>query len=413
MDSQGVLQSVELNRIDDSVSGVGDIYLRQRNVVSCGIRKDNSLTKYMGLRRDFEQAGECQLEFSVESIEIEGKNQTIDLSKNEPLNSIATNLGSMIVYHNRQVNRQIIPIRSDIQDFRFMFRVHLPGLKARYMPQYDEYWFFSKADGSFRFRFGVPVVLDLQTFMQVEDEDSVLPGLLNWEIIRDGDDLIYIKTPGPNWGRYQLPALVGVDKATIFSTTADGMVDNFEADWDTNRNAVTGSNVADASHVDNDAVSVKSVGPKISRTFFYFDVSGESGTVSSVNFSIYGYVNAGSEYSVQLGTQGASLATTDFDSFSGNTYGQSSSFAINQHNPVTLNAQGISDLQVQIGSGTFKACCREYTYDYSNGGWGNVACGVTFADEELTTKDPYLEITYAAAGGIVPQAMHHYRQQRV
>lgn len=399
MDSAGKLQPIQLDQVENAVSAIGDISLRQKNVVSCGIRKDGSTVKYMGLRPDHNQhTGIEQLEFSIESIEIDEKSQSLDLSKNIALSPVAVNLGGMIIYNNRQVNRQIVPVSSTISGFRLIYRIHTKGLTVKHIPSLNEYWFFSKADNGFRFRLKPPVVLDLETFNPVEGEFEYLPGLVNYDLIQDGDDWLYIKTPGPNWGKFELPAIVGIDVPTAYSETADGRVACTNADWATCRAAATGSNVYDTEANSARSHAVQTGATTINRGFYYFDVSGESGTVSSAFIALYGSLNAQDEVYLMLGTQAAALTTADFDSFTGSYIGLSSSYALSQFNEVALNAQGISDLQTQVGSGTFKICGR-VGQDYNNVGWGIKQAGSYFSESSSTTRDPYIEITYGAASG--------------
>ncbi len=197
--------------------------------------------------------------------------------------------------------------------------------------------------------------------------------------------------------------------ANIFSETSDGRVYYSNADWDTCRNAATGDTAVSNETAIREAMSVGA--SAIWRSFFYFDVSGEAGTVSSVTFNIYGYDRDHTEISIQLGTQGTPLTTADYDSFAGNSYGQSSSYAINQYNVISLNAQGISDLQTQIGSGIFKLCAREYINDYLDVGFAVAQNGCFYSDYVGTDRDPYIEITYGV-GHNVAIIEHHYRMMR-
>jgi hypothetical protein len=73
--------------LEEKTTGVGQSYLRSKNIVSIGFRKDSNPKKYLGLRPDINQkSGEEQLEFSLVSINFDGENIPINLSKNEVVN---------------------------------------------------------------------------------------------------------------------------------------------------------------------------------------------------------------------------------------------------------------------------------------------------------------------------------------
>ena len=180
IDSLGNLNPIEIDRVDDTVSpniGIGDIFLRERNVISCGIQKSDSLFKYMGLRPDFNQhLGKEQMEFTLVTLEIDGRAQPLDLSRNIPLTPTMMDLGSLIIHSTRQWTRQYVRVPGDAEDFKFVFRIHLEGLSPVFRPDLDQFWFYSKADQSFRFRYPKPSVIDPQTLMSVrylEDDQEI------------------------------------------------------------------------------------------------------------------------------------------------------------------------------------------------------------------------------------------------
>jgi hypothetical protein len=138
----------------------------------------------------------------------------------------------------------------------------------------------------------------------------------------------------------------------------------------------------------------------IVRSFYFFDVSGLSGTATAVSLNIRGITNAESDVSAQLGTQADPLTTADYDSFTGSSYGNTSWST--GWNSITYNATGISDVNGQIGSGTHKVCCREYTHDYSDSTpTGQNRNGCYFADSGGTDNDPYLDITLITASQMI------------
>ena len=201
-----------------------------------------------------------------------------------------------------------------------------------------------------------------------------------------------------------------------------------------------------------------------SRTFFEFDLSGESGTVSSAYFRVYvdnvgtnatnestiyvvnataladGHADYGNVF--EIGVEGVWANLTkehqliydqkfseqkrkvicnncdrsgintmgwnhaDYGNvFSSGTtigtlLGSGESTTTDGYLNITLNSAGISALNSAVGSGTLTIGCMGY-YDYNNSapplGGDLASIKFTFADYTGTSRDPYLNITYAAA----------------
>ena len=147
-----------------------------------------------------------------------------------------------------------------------------------------------------------------------------------------------------------------------------------------------------------------------SRTFFEFDLSGESGTVSSAYFRVYVDnvgTNATNESTIYV-VNATALADGHADYgnvFSSGTtigtlLGSGESTTTDGYLNITLNSAGISALNSAVGSGTLTIGCMGY-YDYNNSapplGGDLASIKFTFADYTGTSRDPYLNITYAAA----------------
>jgi len=200
------------------------------------------------------------------------------------------------------------------------------------------------------------------------------------------------------------PALnLGYDTLTAYSTTADGVTSNqFNTDFATTRNAATGTGYLATGTSSGTAIacySTTGTSRLMRRSYFYFDTSSIStNTISAAVFSLYGVVNNGSSVSVQKGTQAATLAAADYDSFTGNSYGNTTGWSTTGYNDITLDATGLSDINK---TGETKYCAREYTYDYLNSDPGDAmhANGCYYANQSGTTNDPKLVVTHAAAGG--------------
>lgn len=406
-DAQKILWPIDLPRIDESQSlnsDIGDIWLRQKNVVSCGIRKDSSLLKYLGLRHDFEQAGEAQLEFSDPIIEIDGKAQDVDLSKNIFIDPVTTDLGSLIIRSTRKSTRQFVKMTKPINDFHLMFRVHATGLTMQYRSDLDEYWFFSKADGKFRFRFPKPTVMNLNWEQVLDYDGDPIDELVSHSLVQDGEDWIYAKVPGPNWGNADLPEQFLIDKATITSEAGDvwALRDN-QATWAGARDNATSRVFNDTdSHKTNVMQALDDGQFDVRRCFFGFDVSGEVGTaINPSTLSFQGDIDVGDVISITPSTHDDPYVNANFNDITHTAYDTIGSWVAFARNVFTLDAQGLIDLNAAVGSGIFKVSLRENDHDIADVAPSSAAFqgGVYFSEDVSGTKDPFAEITVAAGGG--------------
>jgi hypothetical protein len=146
------------------------------------------------------------------------------------------------------------------------------------------------------------------------------------------------------------------------------------------------------------------------RAFFEFDLSGESGTVSSAFFRVY-VDNLGTNATNESTIYCINATTLDGDhtdygkvfKATGTTLldfiGSDQSTTTDGYLDITLNSDGITALNNNIGSGRVTIGCMGY-YDYNNSapsiGGDYVRIKFTFADNAGTYKDPHLNITYAA-----------------
>jgi len=417
-DGQGNLNPIQIGQITSSSSAIGDVYLRSQNVVSVGFRQDANPEKYLGLRPDFNQAtGEEQLEFSLESVKIDGRAQVCDLSKNQIISPIRVDLGGMIIQSTRQYTRQMVKTSGEVNDFQVEFKIHLKDLKIEHRVDLDEYWIYSDK-GEFRFRIVKPCLIDPVTMRPIhwtfdENGNPLEPlDLVSHDLIDNGDGTYtYIKTPAPDFGRIELPEGFLIDAEIVYSETSDAWVRHQDPGetWQTVRNAATGIAVDTNDH-DGPIGVVSEFGGNYTydRSFFMFDLSVLSGTVSAVSLNIYGVNNAQTSVSAQHGTQGDIVTVEDYDAFDGNEYAHVA-WALAQYNVFEFNEQGESDISDALG-GTAYICCREYTKDYLNVEPGaNQYNDGYFSDEEGTDYDPYLEITLEE-GVSIPVFMHHYQQ---
>ena len=146
-----------------------------------------------------------------------------------------------------------------------------------------------------------------------------------------------------------------------------------------------------------------------SRCFYEFDLSGESGTASSVSLNLYSDnqgTDATNERTLYI-VQATALAdgNADFGNvFSSGTtlgtfFGSGEITTTEGYHTINFNSGGISAVNSAVGSGTLTIGAMGY-YDYNNSapslGGNTVKQKQWFADYTGTSRDPYLNITYAA-----------------
>lgn len=132
MDSENNLNPIDITYVMSSSSNVGDILLRDKNVVSVGVRQDNSTEKYIGLRPDKNQStGDEQLEFSIIDIDFDGNNITPILNLNNKVNDNTLELGNIYVSSNRNSTTQMVKVDTAPSNFMVKYKLHLKGLNIR------------------------------------------------------------------------------------------------------------------------------------------------------------------------------------------------------------------------------------------------------------------------------------------
>jgi len=340
------------------------IYLRDKSIVSVGIKKADDPYKFVGFRPDEKQDGSEQFEMSLESLEINGKSQTINLSTKTVVAPVAYNLGLIIVRSTRQGSRLCLPLTNADDGFKISFRCHLThGMRIEYRELLDEYWVY-RSDGKFFLRLCKPILLDPTTGEPLfyEDEPGKYNNLVKHSLQDLGDGtFLYVKEPTEAFGKVELPENFLLDADTVYSSTADGYVYNASSGtWSTVHDAFGGTAVSNSSHYPYSMSTSYSGGPTILifRSFFYYVLTGLSGTVTACSEFLYGYSQNGSTVMAQLGTQSATLAAADYNAFSGSSFGNTAAWSLTGYNEIAFNAGGISAAQTALG-GTMKICNRE------------------------------------------------------
>lgn len=395
----------------DTVTSAGSISLASKGIVSVGIKNADNQYKFIGLRPDEKQDGTEQFEICPELLEINGKSQTIDLSTRTAISSITTKYGSNLYVQRARQRLRIMMLADDTcESFKMTLRLYLTGLKVEYIEALDEYWIFN-TDGKFRFRLGKPYLVDPVTMNPLCDkfgnpyQNTVKHSLT--EVVKG--EYLYVKEADKGFADVKLPKSFLIDADTVYSSTADGAVySGAQSSWETARGLTT-ANVNSTLTYYPAGASYLNPSYYINRLFYYYNVSGLSGTATAVDEYLHGTTIEESSISSQKGTQADTLEAADYDSFSGSEYGHVST-AQSQYNIIAYNAQGISDVNGLIGSGTHKSCIREYAHDYANSQPSALyRNNCYFSDEDSTTKDPYLYVTMGGGGSPVflPNIMKH------
>ena len=404
----GRLLHIDPASILDTASTIGQILKREKNVVSVGMRKADNAFKYLGLRPDFDQAnGNQQLEFSLQSIELDGKSQSIRFDRQAAVDPVTMDRGSLIIQSTRQRTRQMVRATNKISDFRITFELHLKGLNILEIPDLGEFWIFDQ-NGNFRFRIVQPRIIDPVNLQPVTDQDGRPLNFVQHRLEQaPNGKVFYIKEPAPGFNPAALPADFFIDADTYYSSTADGYIYNSHIDWSAVRNAVAGSGISSTvSSISNGMWGwFKSATSEywVVRSFFYFNTTG-IGSPASGTINIHGYNNGVAGVTIQKGSQSDTLVTADYDAFSGSLWGSVDTWTTSAYNAITLNAAGLTE----IVNGITKVCARDKSYDYQDSPPGTAyGSGCYYSDNSGADKDPYLEIqidpeanvTIALSGG--------------
>jgi hypothetical protein len=206
-----------------------------------------------------------------------------------------------------------------------------------------------------------------------------------------------------DWEYYDGDGYVKVSYVDYPASNADGLVRNYNSNFTTARDALTGNFHNDSNAYYTPAIATYYSGGvyNIYRTFLYFNlfyawagITGVELHLKASDDGLTGYYAVG----VQQGQQAASLSNDDYDAFTGALFG---TFNINA-SPVdvnlTLNTDGFNYIEsVRVAGGIAKLCLREYDHDYLNSsgglGWGGYF-GVYFSEQGVEADRPFLRLRY-------------------
>ncbi len=212
--------------IKDTSSNIGNILLKDQNVISVGTRKDSNPSKYLGMRPDNNQHyGTEQMEFSIKEIIINGDNQDIDLTKNDVLDSTTTDLGNVVVENSRNYLRQLVKSPSNLNDFKITFKIYIRGMyllnsvnKDGSVNKNNRNRFHFKTLEGRHFIIDVPQLLD--------ENFNTIPSFLDHSMTDNGDGTYtYIKFPTDYQKSEGMPGDVKyIDAIISWSALKDGYI---------------------------------------------------------------------------------------------------------------------------------------------------------------------------------------------
>ena len=201
---------------------------------------------------------------------------------------------------------------------------------------------------------------------------------------------------------------------SIYANSADGTINSgIQTGWADARGATTGT-AATTGATEQEAISVYKFSGRgadqfrVHRSFFWFDTSAISTTVSSATLKLKflttreGSANAIVVASTAFGGDGGStLSDGDFDALDFGTAYTSEIDTSNTstYTSITLNATALSAMQNQD---VLIIALINYAYDYNNEEPEDATTRVkvTFADQTGTSTDPVIE--YTAATPAIP-----------
>ena len=211
---------------------------------------------------------------------------------------------------------------------------------------------------------------------------------------------------------------------SIFSNSADGTISSgIQSDWESAREATSGTVSSTTGATEQDAISVYAFAGRgatqyrVHRSFFFFDTSGISNTVSSATLKLrFGTTREGSANAIVVastafgGDGGTALADGDFDALDfGTTYtSEINTSNTSTYTSITLNATALSDMQ---NNDVLIIALINHAYDYNNEPPedANTKVKVTFADQTNTSTDPVIEYTAAATTPFIGMKSGKYK----
>jgi len=428
----------EWEDIDINFNDISNKYICDKNNVITEIKGDKSTTDGIVLKFSENQILKISLlKVEYDGIDLLNGTSFNNLSKEEKNSFICTFIsGDGQIEYKQTKNRFSIFAKANklIEDFSIEFEFSLTGISCsnnkniiggeiHYITDNNGVFNFVDKDDNFVFRIKSPFFID--------SANNISNNIIH-TLYESNGKLYYTKVPS-NDGKNDLylaiyPIYIDI---TITSDTSDGRVFLCEQEsWEDVHDTLVGSSVDTTGTVFT--FGILSFLNKVDdyclyRAFFSFDTSsiGGSSTITSAILYIKGSLDNSETHTAmcQKGTHGDSLVVGDYDSFTGNLYGQ---FNLNSGDGDGVwnsddwnlcDLDGSTDLPGgDSGSngyddiektGTTRICVREYTYDYKDsdpGAPANEYFNIYSAEED--GSEPYLSIEYTTSTAIPPTELY-------
>ncbi len=417
------LNPINVSIVESSSSSIGGIYLRNKNIISVGHRNSSETYKYLGLRPSQNQtSGSEQLEWSLNSAEINGSNINLSLGQNEEIDAVTRKLGNVHIVSNRQRTSQLVEIPSSttVTDFSITFTIHLTGLRIANTINSETGFYEQDSRGRYRienehgdFRFWIvrPILMD-DNYDWVYDETKDY-WLTDHSLKLNSDGTYeYIKKPSPDmlFNSVSLPASVKfIDSTTIYSESEDFYAGDFRnsgGNWADLRNDT--SSPGGGAYMNTGTTTGQALAHKktngfkyIRRVYFHFDTSAVTNTPTAGTLKVYATdtdSSTNSDFVVCKSTDDGSPAEDDMDAID---FSVAYSDVITRGNSAgyktfTLNSTAFSDI---ASLSLFKCGVCEEPHDKDNdepdasSTEQKFLMTIRMSDYTGTGSDPYIEIT--------------------
>ncbi len=199
--------------------------------------------------------------------------------------------------------------------------------------------------------------------------------------------------------------------ATVYASES-GYAQRYRPEsWSTVRDNANATTVNAAIQRTGNAISVLHTAGRgsnaysVVRSYFYFDTSGITGTISSATLKIYGYsASAADVIAIKStafgGDGGTALAAGDYSAidFSTAYSAELATWSTSGYNDITLNATATADIK---NNNAFIVCLVEHDHDYADSAPSStsIQTGLYFEPYTGTSFDPYIDYTLATGYG--------------
>jgi len=423
IDELGAMHPIDIKAVEVKSSAIleTNICLRSNNVVSVGFREDGVTEKYLGLRRDFNQALNTEsLEFSINSIKFDGKTELIDTSKTDVLSGISHDLGNVVIQSTRQRTRQMVKATNAISGFRIEYTLHLKGLTIE--EKDGEFWIYTNDKAKeFRYKIRKPYLVNAETLQPliIADEGTTpemwmghVPKLKHSLIDNLNGTYTYIKENDEDFSKLDLPSEYLIDADTYYSTFADGYVR-----WDV---LGGGDTIAEAvakavgtSYLTTSAYSnhgsyyypLSGKGYVIWRVLLPFDTSGMTYPVDTANIYLYYHTSQGAGEILHFVTT-TNTVIDNVNDYAVAKWGEVSAGSFPAATSANYNHTELDTAVISINnSGTTYIGTRgDHDLNEKTSSAVNVSSWY-YSEGTSTTYDPYLSITEGAGGAVAPTSI--------